>query len=65
MAQRTACGSLVGGGGRTRSTHVLGMWLHGSAATIGAPCSAWMARTTARRAKHVPMDSVWSSGSGV
>ena len=47
----------------------LGMWAHGSAATIGvdvtafvgALCFAWMAVATARRVKHGPVDSVWSA----
>lgn len=46
----------------------LGMWAHGSAATIGvdvvafigALCFAWMAIATARRVKHGPADSIWS-----
>jgi uncharacterized iron-regulated membrane protein len=46
----------------------LGMWAHGSAATIGvdvvafigALCFAWMALATARRVKHGPADSIWS-----
>ncbi|MFT3802577.1 MAG: PepSY-associated TM helix domain-containing protein [Burkholderiaceae bacterium] len=46
----------------------LGMWAHGSAATIGvdvvafagALCFAWIARATARRMRHGPADSVWS-----
>ena len=45
----------------------LGMWAHGSAATIGvdvaafigAMCFAWMARATTRRSMHGPKDSVW------
>lgn len=47
----------------------LGMWAHGSAAAIGvdvtafisALCFTWMARATARRVKHGPVDSVWSA----
>ncbi|MFT3803665.1 MAG: PepSY-associated TM helix domain-containing protein [Burkholderiaceae bacterium] len=47
----------------------LGMWAHGSAATvgvdvvafIGALCFAWMARATARRVRYGPADSVWSA----
>ncbi|MFT3719242.1 PepSY-associated TM helix domain-containing protein [Pseudorhodoferax sp.] len=47
----------------------LGMWAHGSAATIGvdvvafvgALCFAWMAVATARRVRHGPVDSVWSA----
>ncbi|MDQ8732403.1 PepSY-associated TM helix domain-containing protein [Bradyrhizobium sp. LHD-71] len=46
----------------------LGMWAHGSAATIGvdvvafigALCLAWMAISTARRVKLGPADSIWS-----
>jgi uncharacterized iron-regulated membrane protein len=46
----------------------LGMWAHGSAATlgldgvafIGALCFAWMAVATARRIKTGPADSIWS-----
>ncbi|WP_454691583.1 PepSY-associated TM helix domain-containing protein [Achromobacter aloeverae] len=46
----------------------LGIWAHGSAATIGvdvvafigAWCFVWIARATARRVKHGPADSVWS-----
>jgi uncharacterized oligopeptide transporter (OPT) family protein len=51
---------------------VLGMWAHGSAATIGvdvvafigALCFAWMAVATARRVKHGPADSIWSIRKG-
>jgi uncharacterized iron-regulated membrane protein len=50
----------------------LGMWAHGSVATIGvdvvafigALCFAWMAITTARRVKHGPADSIWSIRKG-
>lgn len=50
----------------------LGMWAHGSAATIGvdvvafigALCFAWMAIATARRVKHGPADSIWSIRKG-
>jgi hypothetical protein len=46
----------------------LGMWAHGSAATIGvdvvafigALCFAWMAIATARRIRNGPADSIWS-----
>jgi hypothetical protein len=46
----------------------LGMWAHGSAATIGvdvvafigALCFVWMAIATARRVRHGPADSIWS-----
>ncbi|MDQ8022020.1 MAG: PepSY-associated TM helix domain-containing protein [Moraxellaceae bacterium] len=46
----------------------LGMWAHGSAATLGvdvvafmgALCFAWMAVATLRRTRHGPADSVWS-----
>jgi hypothetical protein len=46
----------------------LGMWAHGSAATIGvdvvafigALCLAWMAVATMRRIRNGPADSVWS-----
>jgi len=49
----------------------LGLWAHGSAAAIGvdvaacigALCFAWMARATARRVQHGPVDSVWSARS--
>ena len=47
----------------------LGMWAHGSVATIGvdvtafvgALCFAWMARATYRRIRYGPVDSVWSA----
>ena len=47
---------------------MLGMWAHGSAATvgvdivafIGALCFAWVATATAWRVKNGPADSVWS-----
>lgn len=47
---------------------MLGMWAHGSAATvgvdvvafIGALCFAWIATATAWRVKHGPADSIWS-----
>jgi uncharacterized iron-regulated membrane protein len=50
----------------------LGMWAHGSAATIGvdvvafigALCFAWMATATAWRIKHGPADSIWSIRKG-
>jgi len=46
----------------------LGMWAHGSAATIGvdvvafigALCFAWMAVATTRRIRNGPTDSIWS-----
>ncbi|VCU71102.1 hypothetical protein PIGHUM_03182 [Pigmentiphaga humi] len=46
----------------------LGMWAHGSAATIGvdvvafiaALCFAWMAVATTRRIRNGPADSIWS-----
>lgn len=46
----------------------LGMWAHGSAATIGVDvvafigslCFGWMAVATARRVKYGPADSIWS-----
>lgn len=46
----------------------LGMWAHGSAATIGvdvvafigALCFAWMAIATGRRITNGPADSIWS-----
>lgn len=46
----------------------LGMWAHGSAATIGvdvvafvgALCFAWMAIATTRRIRNGPADSIWS-----
>lgn len=46
----------------------LGMWAHGSAATIGvdvvafigAFCFAWMAIATTRRIRNGPADSIWS-----
>lgn len=46
----------------------LGMWAHGSAATIGvdvvafvgALCFAWMAVATMRRIRNGPTDSIWS-----
>jgi hypothetical protein len=46
----------------------LGMWAHGSAATIGvdvvafigALCFAWMAVATMRRIRNGPADSIWS-----
>ena len=46
----------------------LGMWAHGSAATIGVDiaafigslCFAWMAVVTARRVRTGPADSIWS-----
>lgn len=47
----------------------LGLWAHTSTAALsvdatafaGGLCFAWMARATARRAKHGPADSVWSA----
>jgi uncharacterized iron-regulated membrane protein len=47
----------------------LGLWAHGSAATIGvdvtacigALCLAWMAQATSRRVRHGPVDSVWAA----
>lgn len=46
----------------------LGMWAHGSTATLGVDATAlagaagfaWLARATTRRALHGPVDSVWS-----
>jgi hypothetical protein len=46
----------------------LGMWAHGSAATIGVDvvafigtlCFAWMAVATTRRIRNGPADSIWS-----
>lgn len=46
----------------------LGMWAHGSPATLGVDATAlagaaifaWMARATARRIRHGAADSVWS-----
>lgn len=46
----------------------LGMWTHGSAATLGVDATAlagglgfvWLARATMRRVKQGPTDSVWS-----
>ena len=46
----------------------LGMWAHGSAATVGvdvvagmgALCLAWMAVATLRRVRYGPADSIWS-----
>ena len=51
---------------------VLGMWAHGSAATIGVDvvafigglCFAWMAIATAWRVKHGRADSIWSIRKG-
>lgn len=49
---------------------VLGMWAHGSAATIGVDVVAfigalgfaWMAVATRRRIRNGPADSIWSIG---
>lgn len=47
----------------------LGMWAHGSSAALGVDATAlagslglaWLARTTTRRVRHGPADSVWSA----